>query len=252
MATSPHRQRILAGVHRVASKGREYHYAWRGGPRIWSTGHPFKVGSAQYFAALAEAGAARTADGDTFAALVRQFTQSHDFTKLAPRTRADYLAHLDAILSEFGAAPIQAFNDPRIRDQVLTWRDRIAGDRMADVRFGVLARVVSWAHRRGLLHHHRLQNAGRRHRVDRSRIVWTPSEREAFKATAPATLSRALEGVLESGLRPGDLVRLDVRLHVLTTPAGRVLDLPTGKSRGRRHARPPVTVRMGELIDATP
>ena len=48
----------LKGIHRVTRKlvdgsSRRHHYAWRGGPKFWSSDSDIKEGSAEYVAALA-------------------------------------------------------------------------------------------------------------------------------------------------------------------------------------------------------
>ncbi len=112
-----------------------------------------------------------------------------------------------------------------------------------------MVRLVSWAHGRKLLKFHHLTGVKRLYSTDRADIIWSDADLEAFDAVAPAVVSRALRGAAETGLRPGDLVKLS-RAHLQSTPRGRRIRIRTNK-RGRIAAIP-VTQRMAEIIDATP
>lgn len=78
--------------------------------------------------------------------------QSDDFHQLAARTRLDYVKQIKKIEFEFIDFPLAALDDRRTRAVFLEWRDRMAlkSRRQADYAWSVLARVLSWAHDRGL------------------------------------------------------------------------------------------------------
>src|SRR5260370_2499847 len=60
-------------------------------------------------------------------ALVRGYTLSIEFEqKLAPSTQTEYRRMLTAAEAEFGDMPIAALDDPRVRKEVLDWREKIA------------------------------------------------------------------------------------------------------------------------------
>lgn len=233
--------KTLASGERV-----EYHYAFRGGPLIWRTGHPYAVGSAEYIDAWRTAAQPTRAAG-TFREVIRAYQSSGDWKRLAPRTRADYSRWLDRIDTKFGTAPLDAFNRPAIRPVALAWRDGWTG-RQADYGWSVLVRVVSWAHHRGLLRRHHLGGVEQLYSADRAEIVWTPAAIDAF-AGAPEPLRRAIVAATETGLRPGDLVQL-ARTHVHATPHGRRIQIRTAK-RGRLVSIP-VTPAMAAIVDTTP
>jgi integrase len=242
----------LVGVHRVRKRlasGQvvEYHYAFRGGPQIWRTGEAYGPGSLAYLAKLRDAEVPKAADG-MFRQIIMDYQGSGEWRKLAPRTKADYRRWIDEIDAEFGDAPKEAFNRPTILAEALKWRDRWDG-RQADYAWTVLVRIVSWAHKRKILHAHQLLGVERLYSADRSEIIWTDPDLVAFAKVAPQEVVDALIGATETGLRPGDLVRLS-RAHVQSTPRGRRIKIRTSK-RGKVAAIP-VTQRMAEIIDAVP
>ena len=125
-----------------------YYCAWRRGPRL-----PGEPRSPEFMAAWQEATKARQPrHGATLLRLLNEYQRSAAFTDLAPRTRADYIRHIRAIETEFGDLPIAAMADRRVRGDVFAWRDRMAksSPRQADYAVAVLARVLAWAHERGL------------------------------------------------------------------------------------------------------
>lgn len=110
-------------------------------------------------------------------------------------------------------------------------------------------RVLNWAVEEGLLTEHHCQKLPKLYQVDRSEVVWTPSDREAIDAIAPEWVKRLLCVACETGLRPGDLIKL-TRAAVEQTPHGRRLRVRT-KKRGRL-AHIPITPALARAIDATP
>lgn len=245
----------LIGVHRVRMRLKttgqlvEYHYAFRGGPRIWKTGDPHGPGTPGYLDAVAKGEApAKTASAGLFRAVIRDYTESLDFRKLAPRTQADYQIWLGRIDAEFGDAPKEAFNRPGIRAEVLEWRDRWSG-KQAQYAWTVIRRVVSWAYDRKKLGEHHLRGGGQIYEANRADIVWPEGAFEAFAKVAPGPETDALEAALETGMRPSDLCAL-TRLQVLPTPGGQRISVKTAK-RGRM-ASIPVTPRMAAIIERAP
>lgn len=249
----------LRGIHRVKmrlSDGqvREYHYAWRGkdAPRFWDSASGIKVGSAQYLAALTDCTPRAEASKGLFRSAILAFTESQDFSALAPRTQSDILKSIrhvkNGIDMKFGKAPIAAFNDPRVRASTLEWRDSIGG-KVGDDRIRHLQRIVSFAIDRRMIHQHHLRDIRSAYKSNRSEIFWTPGDNDAFKKGALDHVWRFLSVALETGLRQSDLLLLS-RQHVHRTPHGRRIVIWTQKRK--RMASIPVTGAMGDLIDATP
>lgn len=243
----------LKGIHRVrktlaSGEIREYHYAWRGGPLVWHSGMKVSLGSPEYIKAFAEIDPPSLNAAGTFRSILIAFQASAEWRKLSPRTRSDYKRWIDRIDEKFGSAPIESFNRIGIRPVALAWRDNWSG-KQADYAWTVLVRITTWANDRTLLTRHHLQGVPRVYQSDRSEIVWTDADIAAFVAIAPPEVADGLLGASETGLRPGDLVRL-TRAHVFATPAGRRIQIRTSKRK--RLASIPVTPAMARIIDKVP
>lgn len=235
----------------------ELHYAWRGkgSPCFWRSDSEIAVGSAEYVAALAEATPKGQAAKGKFREIILAFLGSQEFARLAPRTQSDMQISFNhaksGIDAKFGNAPIKAFDDPRIRKQVLDWRDGIGG-KVGDDRVRHLQRIVGWALDRGMLLQHRLMGIKSTYKANRSEVFWMPAEIEAFENGAPPHIARILIAAAETGLRPGDLAKLS-REHIHPTPTGRRIVVWTSKGKAKRRvASIPITTRMADLIDSIP
>lgn len=242
------------GIHRVRRKRRtlppvEHHYAWRGGPSFWTSDSRIKKHSAEYWAAYKEAVNASSPSRGLFREIIQAYLNSPEFKRLKPRTQSDIQRSIShpghGIDTRFGDAPQGAFNRPEIRKIAYQWRDRIASDRSADHAMSHLSQIVSWACDRNWITHHHLREIRKRYSVDRSDIIWSDDEIEAFTREAPDWLGRILVAATETGLRPGDLVRLS-RPHI----RGDQITMRTGKRQ--RMVAIPITQRMAGIIAATP
>jgi hypothetical protein len=121
----------------------EYHYHRATGARL--NGKP---GSPEFIADYAAAEKPmRDRHAGTFNGLVRGYTLSVEFTeKLAASTQAEYRRMLTAAEAQFGDMPLAALDDPRVRKDLLDWREevaRVSGEREADNR---LSAVSAMAH----------------------------------------------------------------------------------------------------------
>jgi integrase len=105
------------------------------------------------------------------------------------------------------------------------------------------------AYDRGKLQHHHLRGGGKVYEADRAEIIWPEEARNSYAKVAPQPEIDALDAARETGMRPGDLVRLD-RNQVLPTPVGRRISVKTAK-RGRMVSIR-VTPRMASIIDRAP
>lgn len=239
----------LTGVHRVRAKGREYHYAFRGGPLIWKTGSPHRIGSAEYISAFIEAKDAPPPNKDkgTFNHLIDLYMDGPEFRDKAPRTQKDYERQIKLIREKFGETPASVFNNPKIRAAVFQWRDQFKG-KAADDAWGMIARIVSVSYKKGRLLHHHLKDGGRYYKpADHSEVIWLPDQVRQFNAGTPQYICNALTVMLNSGLRPGDAVKLS-RFHVHPTPKGRRIEMRTGKKK--RLVSIPVTEDMAKVLDS--
>ena len=195
------RKRLADGTWRT------YYYAWKGGPPL--RGEP---GTPEFVASYNEATARKVAptNGVLFALLSR-YQESAEFQfGISPRTRRDYIKQIKQIERVFGDFPIKALDDPKSRSVFLEWRDRLAQTslRQADYAYGTLARVLSWAHNRGLIAKNPCSKAGKLYHGTRANKIWNDEEVARFLRTAPAYLRLAMLLSINTGQRQGDLLRL--------------------------------------------
>lgn len=183
----------------------EYHYAWRGGPRLQgSPGSPQYVKS--YSDALEERKAPHTG---CLRDLLAAYKASPDLLHRQPSTQRAYRRYLDLIETEFGDLPIKALDDPKVREHFYAWRDSMASTpRTADYAVGTLKVVLAFAVERGKIATNQAETVKRLHRVDRSDSIWTDAELAAFKKVASLELAQAVELAAFTGLRQSDLIRL--------------------------------------------
>lgn len=184
-----------------------YYYAWKGGPRL-----PGKPGSPEFVAAFAEAHKQQRPVGSgTLLALLNAYQKSADFTGLAAKTRADYVKIIRRIEARFGSFPITGLKDRRARSIFLTWRDDLATDgktRSADYTITVLAAILSWSQKRGLIDANPIEKPGRLHQTTRAEKTWSKDDEARFLAAAPPHLHLPFILALWTGQRQGDLLRL--------------------------------------------
>jgi integrase len=188
----------------------------------------------------------------TFNGLVRSYTLSVEFEeKLAPSTRAEYKRMLTKAETEFGEMPIAALDDPRVKKDLLEWREkvaRISGQREADNRLSAISAMLTWAVDRGSLTSNYLRGFKRLYHVDRSEIIWLPEHIEAFMKVAPIEMQRALILGLHTGQREGDILRLPWSAY-----SGTEISLRQGKaSRGGKIGpliHIPCTIALRRMLD---
>jgi len=224
----------LKGIHRVrvrlaSGETAEYHYAWRGGPRLVG-----KPGTPEFLASYTAAHASRREpDGSSFHSIIAGYKASQDFLGRKPRTRADYLQHIARIETKFGDLPLAALDDARVTRDFLDWRDSMAhSPRQADYAWMVLMRLLSWARARGLTLYRPPERVERLYHADRSEKIWSEQHIAAFMGVAAEPLRRALVLALETGQRQGDLLVLPwnsydgswIRLRQSKT--GRAVNIP--------------------------
>ena len=118
----------LKGINSITKRladgnRRTYWYAWKGGPPL--RGQP---GSPEFIASYNEAAATKVAPPrGTLLSVLHAYQLSDDFlTKLAPRSRADYIGKIKLIEKSFGDFPLAALADKRTRGIFKEWRERLA------------------------------------------------------------------------------------------------------------------------------
>jgi integrase len=179
---------------------------------------------------------------DLFASIVAAYRASPEFERLADSTRRDYHRILDRIDDQFGAAPIAAFEDRRMRREIIEWRDQWRSQpRTADKATVTIATVLGWAVDNALVTINVAAGIGHLHIADKSDQVWEERHWTAL-ADAPAQLLRALRLASMTGLRLGDLVRLD-----WSQVGDQAIILTTRKRKGR--AVIPVVPELRAFLD---
>lgn len=167
-----------------------------------------REGTADFHARLAEALSRAPADG-TMAALIYDYRQSRAFLQLEPRTRADYLRHLDRIQRAFGPLRLVAMSSPSMVRHIERWRDGLTmSPRQADYAATVLKLLLAWGVKKGRLEHNRAVGLDKIYKADRSEKVWTDDQVKALTRVAPEPIARALILALETGASQGDLLRM--------------------------------------------
>lgn len=191
----------IKGLHVVRKRAsgkpvRWYVYAWRGGPCIMQTtggGRPRLTDEAvaAYHAAVVEA---RRAPPQTFGRLIQDWRASPEWSDLAPSTRREWARFLDMIPEGWQAAPLQLFEDRRMRAKIIAWRNRLAGAdeagkpknrRKADYAVTVLRALLAWARNAGRLSINVADGIptlwrGGKHAA----TIWTAEDRDKMRAAA--------------------------------------------------------------------
>jgi len=195
------RKRLTDGTWRT------YWWAWKGGPRL--RGEP---GTPEFIASYNEAVAQKvTPPSGVLLALLFRFQESAEFQfGISPRTRRDYIKQIKRIERAFGDFPLKSLTDPRARSIFLDWRDQLAKTslRQADYAYGTLARILSWAHNRGLIAANPCAKGGKLYHGTRVDKIWDDEQVKRFLRTAPASLRLPMLLAINTGQRQGDLLRL--------------------------------------------
>lgn len=224
--------RIVTGLHvvkkRVKTGLRWYVYAYRGGPCV----HMQDGARPTITPDILEKAFDAKRDGaptGTISWLASEYRASPEFLDdLADQTRRDYRKSLDRIEEEFGAADLSAFEDRRMRSEIIKWRDQWRSQpRTADKLTVMLGTLLGWALLRGHVSINVAHGIPQIHKADRSDLIWEERHWQAM-SEAPAHLMDALKLASMTGLRLGDLVSLQWE-HVKEN----AIILVTHKRKGR-------------------
>jgi integrase len=237
----------MTGLHVVSKPTthgvRHYVYAWRGGPCIHKQDGSRPVIGPEILDKAAAARLERAGGpGDTFDALIDLYRASPEFERLEPSTKRDYRLWLNRASARFGKARLGAFSDARMRGDIIAWRDQWASQpRTADKATVTMAILLGYAVERGMLPVNVAGGIRQLHSVNKSDKVW---ERRHFRAFtgAPAHVRNALLLAAFTGLRLGDLVRLD-----WASVGPSAIILTTRKRKGR--AVIPILPTLRRLLD---
>lgn len=236
----------LKGVHALKSNGKWYYYAWRGGPRIHA-----EPRTPEFIRQYQEACDPHAkVDQRRFSAWIALYRASDDFKKLAYSTQAEWNRWLDRIQDHFGGLSVALFDRPTFRVDVRKWRDKWKGTpRTADYGKQVLSRVLSFIVAEGKLGSNICLTIPNLYEVDRSEMIWTPTDLQTFTTSSHTSKEIAWAARLASltGLRKGDLIRLSWS-HV----SKYAIEISTRKSGCKRKAVIPITAELRKLLDEIP
>ncbi|SFG09367.1 Phage integrase family protein [Novosphingobium sp. CF614] len=207
----------MSGLHVVSKlrKGgrRWYVYAWRGGPCIHQQDGARPVITPEILALQQQALQSSFGPaGDDVDALIADYEASPDFTGRRESTRKGYRLWLTRISQRFGSTPIAAFEDRRMRGDIIAWRNQWAHQpRTADTAAGMIAILLNWAVENGRVEINVAAGIRQLHAVNLADLVWEDRHWQAVRAIEqfPGHIMDALTLASLTGLRMGDLVRLD-------------------------------------------
>ncbi|WP_156459870.1 MULTISPECIES: hypothetical protein [unclassified Mesorhizobium] len=97
---------------------------------------------------------------------------------------------LTKVEAKFGTLPIPALDDPRVRQDFMSWRAEVArssGDREADNRLSDISAMLSWARDSGRMTASHVAGFRRFHKSDRSEKIWLPQDIERPGGAAAGT-----------------------------------------------------------------
>lgn len=247
------KSKMPKGVHRVRRKladgsSRFHFYAWRGGPKFWDD-EIQSPNSQEFYRAFAVA-VERPKPADYMTPqMVDDFLSSTAIPK-GERSRADLRKWALRFADHFQDAPAVIFEERGSRGELNAWRALWShSPKQHDMAGTHAVRVLNWAVQEGKLVEHHCHKLHRLYDVDRSDIVWTQADREAFDAVAPEWVRRILCAACETGLRPADLIKL-TPANIEETPRGRRLRVRTNKRKKLAHI--PITEELAAVIDSTP
>lgn len=236
----------LKRLHIVTSKGKEYVYAWRGGPRVKGI-----RGTPEFIAAYNDAVSNhRIPDKKRFRSVIVRYRESHDFQNLAASTKRNWSPWLDKIVEYFGNLHTKQFDrTEKIRPIIRKWRGKYSEKpRTADYGMQVLSRVLAYAvDPLGELGSNPCEGIKQLYSNSRADIIWTDDDIAAIKVHCSQEVQWAIDLAAHTGLRAGDLVKVSWS-HV----GKDAIIIRTGKSRGRKEAIIPLYQDLRELLARIP
>ncbi len=236
----------LKRLHIVRAKGREYVYAWRGGPRIEGV-----RGTPEFMAAYNEAIANhRIPDKKRFRSVVVRYKASPAYEGLAASTKRNWSPWLERIAEYFGDLHTKQFDRPdKIRPVIRKWRGKYAlTPRTADYGLQVLSRVLAYAvDPLGELGANPCEGIKQLYSNSRADIIWTDDDMARIKVHCSDEVQWAIDLAAHTGLRAGDLVKVSWS-HV----GKDAIIIRTGKSRGRKEAIIPLYQELRDLLARIP
>jgi len=145
----------------------------------------------------------------TLAAIIDAWRASAAFTKLKPKTRADYERIEGVIRAEFGDMPARAIEARGARTLFIDWRDTMRSTpRSADYHMAVLASIMAFAADRELIVRNPLERVGRLHSATRADVIWPRSAIEKVLSEARPHIRAVFVMALTTLQRQGDCLTM--------------------------------------------
>lgn len=254
---------MLTGLHkttkRLASgKVAIYAYAFRGGPMIAraeardlasaNRAMEKELGTRGALDRLEEARRPirATVSKAYIRGMIAAFKASPEWDKLGKSSQDSYAYYLNDFDAEFGDWRVSLFDRLETRTDLLDWRDEWADTpRAADYAMQSVGRLFSWARGRGLTLARPTDDIPRLHKADRSDIIWSQEDINAFCAQASAEVGWVVRLAAETGLRLGDLARL-------TWGAVGSAGIVWRTRKRSKQALIPITPKLRQLLDSIP
>ncbi|MEM9599445.1 MAG: tyrosine-type recombinase/integrase [Pseudomonadota bacterium] len=238
------------GIHTVTQRlanGERvtYRYAWRGGPRLFSS-----PGTDAFTIEHADAlRSKRAIHGDRLHDFVNLYIASSEFGRLADGTKRYRLRYAKRLQADLGTLSRAALEDPAVRGVFIRWRDtwierETPAPRAADMASETLSVILSHTVHCGKLGVNRATRMGKMHRTNRAAIIWEPQEIPLIRDAASAACCRLIDLARLTGMRRGDCITIP-----WSADQGRYLDWTTAKSRGARRIMVPILPELRALLD---
>lgn len=223
-----------------------YAYAYTGGPAIGKGVGPTKAAAwidlcqqlqdpeaLERFAAAQRAKSLKAAPSTEFATgLATAYLKSPEWTRLAPRTQKDWRPHVDEFASHFKKYRTELFEDPRIAQDLASWRDKHPSERQGHMRIEVVSRIFSWGRGRGLTSARPTSDIQKIYKTNRSDKIWSGDDVAAIIGNVKPKLAFAIRLAILTGLRQGDLLKLrwtdvsDNAIQSVTAKRNKVVIIP--------------------------
>jgi integrase len=205
---------MAAGIHIVSKRlasgvKTHYVYAWRGGPPIHRTQGERKPSlTLSLHDAAADARRARPEqDASLLRHLADSWQSSGEYARLSKGSQRTFQTWIPRINEKFGDVPLSVFDDHKMKLDIVEWRDGWSDQpRSADHAVQSIRRILSFGQSTFKLNINCAFKIPPLYEADRSYIVWTKDDIEAFMSTSRTPLVEALKLEGGTGLRRTDLV----------------------------------------------
>lgn len=238
------------GLHIVSKalasgEKRKYYYAWRGGPRLFST-----YGTPEFARefALAHSKQAASPSAVTLSDGIKLYRQSQAFGGLAASTKKEYERCISVIEKQFGRMPLKHMDRSETRALVYKFRDKFTSTaRKADYLVSVLSAILAHLVDQSKLERNVAAGIKKIYKSNRANIIWNEDEIEAVCGEASEELGWTIRFAALTGMRTGDLIAVPwSAVHL----QDRCIDWRTSKNKVDVYL--PITDELALLLEEMP